>query len=312
MAAPRDFPDPLKTAPFTTATAIQAGVSTSMLRGSRVRRLWRGVYAWHELQLTGPVMAQAARLILPPEAVAARLTAAEQLGAEVPWSPPPHFWLPLTYAGRSINGVRLHRYEVRPPTRSVLGVPVTDPARTFVDLAAELDLRQLVAVGDSLVRRTDLTLVELRAATSVEGRRHVRAARQASRLVRDKVDSPRESDLRLLLTLAGLPRPEVNLDVFDAYQWLARPDLSYPSCRIAIEYDGRHHWRTSSQRERDIRRVEDLSRGWLVIVVTHEQLSHDPYGVLRRVFMALSERGHAGTPPRLARAWRPYFRATYE
>lgn len=284
-----------------------------MLRGSRVRRLWRGVYAWHELQLTGAVMAQAAWLILPPEAVAARLTAAELLGGEVPWSPPPHFWLPLHYTGRSIKGVHLHRSELRPPTRSVLGLPVTDPARTFLDLAAELDLRQLVAVGDSLVRRTDITPADLVAVTAAAACRHVRAARQASLFVRETVDSSRESDLRMLLTLAGLPWPEVNLDVFDGCRWLARPDLSYPGCRIAIEYDGRHHWRTSRQRERDIRRVEDLSRrGWLVIVVTHEQLSGDPYGVLRRVVEALHDRGHPRTPQRLDRAWRPFFSATCE
>lgn len=56
--------------------------------------------------------------------------------------------------------------------------------------------------------------------------------------------SPMETRLRLLLVLAGLPRPVAQHPVQDPLTRTAvRLDLAYPDRRIGIEYEGGHHAR---------------------------------------------------------------------
>jgi hypothetical protein len=55
-------------------------------------------------------------------------------------------------------------------------------------------------------------------------------------------ESPMETRLRWLLITAGLPRPEVQVDLHDgAGDFVGRADLYYPSARLVIEYDGGNH-----------------------------------------------------------------------
>src|SRR5690606_19824415 len=97
----------------------------------------------------------------------------------------------------------------------------------------------------------------------------VRRSRTNAGLVRERVRSFRETDLRLVLTLAGLPEPEVNADIFDALgNHLGCGDLVLRRWRIVLEYDGWYHERSAAQRRKDIARREALEAdGWLVIVV---------------------------------------------
>ena len=51
-----------------------------------------------------------------------------------------------------------------------------------------------------------------------------------------------ETRLRVLLVLAGLPRPEVQVSIHDDQgRFLGRPDLLYSRQHLAIEYDGGSH-----------------------------------------------------------------------
>ncbi len=51
-----------------------------------------------------------------------------------------------------------------------------------------------------------------------------------------------ETRLRLLLVLAGLPRPHAQVSLHDdAGRFVGRSDLYYPVQRLAIEYDGSTH-----------------------------------------------------------------------
>jgi len=51
-----------------------------------------------------------------------------------------------------------------------------------------------------------------------------------------------ETRLRLQLIKARLPRPEVQVDLYDDYgRFLARADLYYPDVRLVIEFDGQNH-----------------------------------------------------------------------
>jgi hypothetical protein len=142
-------------------------------------------------------------------------------------------------------------------------------------------------------------------AKRARGRRAIRA-RRAAALVRLGVDSPMETHLRLVIVFAGLPEPVVNRDVFNSRGgWLARPDLSYPEWKIAIEYDGEHHRVDRRQWRRDIARRELLeAAGWIVLVITANDVFRQPAATLDRIVAALRRRQVPSVPPRLRGEWR--------
>ncbi len=64
----------------------------------------------------------------------------------------------------------------------------------------------------------------------------------SSSYVDPKAESPMESRLRMLLVLAGLPRPEAQVSLYDEEGgFVARPDLYYREARLGLEYDGENH-----------------------------------------------------------------------
>ncbi|TCC16240.1 hypothetical protein [Kribbella speibonae] len=284
---------------FTVADAQTSGISRGVLRGTQYRRVLGSVYVDGKIPVTPRLQAEAA-LLLTPEAVASHQTALSLWTANdhpddvvhVTVQRDPHRSLPR------VNGLRVH--EVRRLDRALrAGLPLTPPERTFLDLAPYCDLTKLVAAGDSLVRRTDVRphhLVD--AVAAAIGVRGVRLAREAAGFVRGGVDSPMESLLRLLIVFGGLPEPEIGYVITDtAGGWLAKPDLSYPQIKLAIEYDGRHHLVDARQWRQDIRRRENLEReGWLVRVFTAYDLLNIPHTVVGRIAEDLHTRHH----PRLA------------
>ncbi|MGL1521349.1 hypothetical protein ACSTIE_23430, partial [Vibrio parahaemolyticus] len=74
--------------------------------------------------------------------------------------------------------------------------------------------------------------------------------RLALDLAVDGSESPKESALRVLLVMAGLPTPECNVEIFDGSRFVARVDLLYRAARLVIEYDGDYH-RDPQQWSRD-------------------------------------------------------------
>ena len=67
-------------------------------------------------------------------------------------------------------------------------VTITTPIQTFLDLAPELSLVDLVVLGDSLIRRGRLTPEMLVEAATTRRGRGCRLARRAAALVRPEVD----------------------------------------------------------------------------------------------------------------------------
>jgi len=50
-----------------------------------------------------------------------------------------------------------------------------------------------------------------------------------------------ETRLLWLLISAGLPRPEVQTDLFHDGRFVGRADIYYPAARLVIEFDGGNH-----------------------------------------------------------------------
>lgn len=202
------------------------------------------------------------------------------------------------------------------PDEIVTGVWVscTSPLRTWFDLAGILTPDDLVMAGDFLLRRRNpLATVDALDAflAGKRGRKGYRRAMRARALMRANTDSPKETELRLLLVRHGLPEPGVNVPIFDENGcWIQDPDLSYERERIAIQYDGAHH-ADPAQRRSDIFRDESArDAGWRVVVLTQRDLDSAAPGLeptaVTRVRSALTERGWTpapgSSPPRRARA----------
>ena len=136
------------------------------------------------------------------------------------------------------------------------------------------------------------------------------AARRATALVRGRVDSPQETELRLCLVLAALPEPEVNVILGTPAEPLARVDLLLRPYRLVLEYEGDHHRRDPWQWNRDIARQEALEAElWTVLRVTAEAMAR-PRVLVGRVLRSLRACGYAGPDPVLSGEWAQLFGPT--
>ncbi len=114
--------------------------------------------------------------------------------------------------------------------------------------------------------------------------------REALGRAREKVESPKETETRLMIVDHGLPEPVVQHEEYDGSRLVARVDLAYPQWRIAIEYEGDGHRVDQEQWRRDIRRQRDLEdRGWIVIRLTQADLRF-PGDFLARIRGAIASR----------------------
>ena len=276
---------------FTRAMALAGGITDWQLRGPSYQRLFTGVYAPSDLPITAALLARGALLAAPPGSLAARHTAAELWRGIVPDQPDVHLAIPPS-TRMQVAGIDARARAGTSSTRRD-GILLTTPADTFVDLAADLTLVDLVVLGDSLVRRGLLAPRELVAAAELAHGRAVRSARRAARLVRLGVDSAMETRLRLLLVLAGLPEPVVNHVIRDDVgNWLFRLDLAYPEVKVAIEYDGRQHAESRTQWVMDVGRREWFDGdGWRIVTVLSGDLYRRPDLTLERVVGVLQARG---------------------
>lgn len=188
---------------------------------------------------------------------------------------------------RGVDGRRLK--PERATTMILKGVPVVDPVAALFTCAADLTLIDAVVMIDALITtamnyphlgpgRPMSTLDDIERRLE-EWRQFpgCKTIRAALRLARERVESPKETETRLLIVASGLPEPVVQYEVYDENgELIARPDLAYPELKIAIEYDGDGHRLDKSEWRRDIRRHRALDAvGWITLHLTEEDLAPD-------------------------------------
>ena len=281
--------------PFRVGARGADGLSRAQLRSLKYRSTARGVRVAASTTDDLRARCDALALVVPAGAAFSHETAALLYGAPLRASLDVHVSVPV---GTSVP----HRRPGMVPHAGLLpeGVTVwdgrrlTSPELTWLQLSAQHRLDELVEIGDAILRRTEATPLSMAAAVDATlVRRGILRAREALPLLRERVDSPRETRLRLFIVRAGLPCPETGRDAFDdAGQWFARPDLSYPALRIAIEYEGDHHRTDRRQYERDVYR-DDLydEHGWQLLKFTAADLAHGRYRIIRRVEAKLRAAG---------------------
>jgi hypothetical protein len=85
-----------------------------------------------------------------------------------------------------------------------------------------------------------------------------------------------ESCARVIFHEAGLPRPEINVEVFadDGSGFLGEFDFVWRAARVAAEYQGGHH-ADRRQRAQDSAKLQCArDEGWTVLEIWVEDLRH--------------------------------------
>jgi hypothetical protein len=178
------------------------------------------------------------------------------------------------------------------------GLPATSALRTVVDLGGTDRLTEGVVAADLFLHADLVTTAELRNHVAEHpGAKGMARLRRVIDLAEPKSESPMETRLRLLLVLAGLPPPEVQVSIHDDQgRFLGRPDRLYRLQGLAIEYDGGNH------RDRlvdDNRRQNSLiGAGLRLLRFTAADVYGNPDLVAMQVRHALTAR-HSGTDGRV-------------
>ena len=299
---PRPLPPGLACRPFTTAQAYAAGVGRKVLRGPAVRRLYSGLYVSRDVILDVPGEVAAAQEVLPPHTFVTGVTALWCYGVEIGEPHPLQFVTTHRHPVRR-PGIHVTRSERQPPGRGGL----VTPEHAFATAARLLDLVDLVSAGDWLVRRK-LTMPERLVAFTATHRGAAAArARRAAALVRQRVDSPGETKLRLCLVLAGLPEPTCNITLGTDDYPIGTVDLLLEAYKVILEYEGDHHRTDKRQWNVDIGRVDGFTaEGYRVLRVTAEHMRR-PRTLVHRVHAALVAGGYTGPAPVFTAEWSALF-----
>ncbi|WP_240689866.1 hypothetical protein [Arthrobacter sp. PAMC25564] len=308
MKTAQPLPEDFQDRPFTVAEATLAGVSPKRLRHGSLRAMGKGIRSLGptaELPLSVRVRPF---LEVNERCTASHLTALGLLGLpgrqQKEATEMYHIIRPEGEAHLNRPHIVVHRMKLYEDEITILdGIPITTPERTWLDLAEMLTLDGLVVAGDSCVRvpraefeGRDMPLCSLadlqRMIDRHKGKRGLRRAKEAIKLIRVGSDSPQESLLRLAMVRAGLPEPELNVPIIDAEG--ARhhePDLSYRKYKIGIEYEGAHH-SGEGQIVRDIARSERYTAvGWTEVRISKRHMHGDARAAVAKIRTALVQAG---------------------
>lgn len=191
---------------------------------------------------------------------------------EVPWRPGP-------------KGVRLHCVRGLDERDLTVrdGIPVTSMARTLLDLAEVVPLRQLERAVEEAerLRVFDRMAVE-EACARIRGRHGIRPLRAViggfepiSQVTRSELE---RRFLKHCIN-AGISRPQVNTQVA-GYE----VDMCWPEEQLIVELDGHEFHGSRRAFEADRIRDADLQlAGYRVIRITHRRLEMEPEAAMQRV-----------------------------
>ncbi|KJL31588.1 hypothetical protein RS83_00453 [Microbacterium oxydans] len=189
--------------------------------------------------------------------------------------------------------------------REVEGLPVSSPASTWAMMAATLSVRELVILGDAVVRvprdnqarrrpeRALATVGQLLAATAAGPRRCVGRLRDAVGRIRTESASPLETEYRLDAEDAGVPDAELDVEIRDARgRLLGVTEFEYPEYGVLVEIEGDHHRTSRQQWHRDIEKYAAyVALGFEVVRLTSAHIRGERPTATAIVRDALIRRG---------------------
>lgn len=290
--------------PATPQELMAMGVGRSTWRGRGWRTASRGLFVPSSVPLTPAQRILEAAPLVPAAGALTGWAAAYARGVDCLDGLDPHTLEPTpvpiclnSAAGRrNLAWVAYHRDVVGgAEVDTVHGLPVTTALRATIDGTRQAsNLVEAVVFLDMVGHVLDLDLVRLaRWSHRHPGRRGVERLRQATRWCDLRSASPWESRLRMFYRLqAGLPRPEVNVPVFDLDgRFLGIPDLLDVAAGLAVEFDGMDHRGRRQHRDDNVR--EEGFENVNLVVSRVDSLDFRYVVVLRERLQAAYRRGLA-------------------
>lgn len=275
-----------------------------MLQHKRFEELYPSVYRLAGVELDQPGVIDAAQRALPDDARVSHATRLRLLGVERGPLEPIHFTVARDLH-LDIPGIMLHRTVVMPPHGS-RAVSVEAAYLGFAATARPIDL---IVVGDWLLHRKHMSAESLLTlAHSQPWRPGAAEVIEIVPYLDGRSRSIPESEVRVFLQFAGLPTPQVNLDVHDdAGRFLGCGDLVYLLWKLFIEYEGGQHFTNADQIASDTDRYAGLRRtSWEYVQITKKHAAH-PKSMVRKVYRALVEQGYDGPAPVFGAHWDSLF-----
>ncbi|WP_206446613.1 hypothetical protein [Agrococcus sp. KRD186] len=278
-----ELPESLRARGFTVVEARAQGVPPGTLRNGSLATPYRGIRTVERPKTLVERAAAFAPLLRPWQALGG-ISALATLGLPVPWRMGSAKTVEVVSAtGRgypSRAGVRVRRISVeRFEAWEIDGLRAAAAPLAWALMAGRCTVHELVVIGDAIVSNADnypdrrlpgplATLDELQEVTEQRGGKLGAASlRAALPRIRERVESPRETDMRLFIVDAGLPEPEVQAAVHDPQsgRLLGRADLMHREARVVEEYEGDGH-RSKQQWDRDIEKYREFARIGLHVV----------------------------------------------
>jgi very-short-patch-repair endonuclease len=279
---------------ITHAQLLRLGYSAAAIKHrvkvGRLHPIWRGVYAVGRPRPGRHGLWTAAVLACGPEAFLSHVSAAALLEI-VPRSAGP---VDVSVRGarqpRPRTGIRTHRrFELaESDVTQYLGIPVTVPALTLIDLATRLSREELERAIGEADKRDLIDPESLRQELErFAGRPGIAALRETlDRHTFTLTDSELERRFLPLARKAGLPLPltQQHLNGF-------RVDFYWPELGLVVETDGLRYHRTPAQQAKDrLRDQAHAAAGLTPLRFTRAQVRFEPdrvRGVLEAVVARL-------------------------
>jgi hypothetical protein len=274
--------------PFSWPEARQWGLTRKavddLVASHSLIRVLHGVYQHVDVARTAETRVLAAQLVIRPHVVICDRTAAWLHGVDTfdireLAALPPIDTCVLTADSRvrrkGCNGTR--RALEPGDVAQMGGLLVTTPLRTAHDLGRRLRGSEALAALDGFQRRD---LVSSQALSSgldrYAGQRGIVQLRRLAPLADARAESPGESWTRMAVIDAGLPIPELQIEVWADGLLAGRVDLGYSLLKVGIEFDGIDHHSSPSQRAHDAeRRARLAALGWTIVVVRKDDFTSE-------------------------------------
>jgi very-short-patch-repair endonuclease len=249
-------------------------------QAGRLHRIHRGVYAVGHRKLTREGHRMAAVLAYGAQAVLSHRSAAAHWGIG---HASYRYDVTTPHSKRSRKTIRAHAAKLHPEDRTVHnGIPITTPARTILDLAAQSTKDQLTYLIEETDRKhlldptaLDRAIARRPRAAGVARLKAVLATYRGTADTRSRL----ERQFRTLIAKAGLPEPRFNVVVAGI-----TVDVFWPQWKLVVELDSEPYHKNPRAFETDRIRDARLQKHDLrVLRVTGDRMDNSPNEVLADV-----------------------------
>ncbi|HEY2161837.1 MAG TPA: type IV toxin-antitoxin system AbiEi family antitoxin domain-containing protein [Solirubrobacteraceae bacterium] len=261
---------------------------TRRIKSGRLIPVYRGVYAVGHLPQHPLDRAYAALLACGGKAVLSHASAATVYGVYRRWEPPFDVTAPSV---RQHKGIRIHRATLtREDVTVQLGLRVTSPSRTLLDMAPRLSDKQLRRAFNNLRLSHGLQPHQLtKVIDRFPGHPGVGGLRPLAATTRNPTRSKLEDKFADFCERHGLPEPLLNHKINGR-----EVDAFFPEHRLIVEVDGRdtHAGPVSFEDDRE-RDAAMLALGLATVRVTEERIDNEPEREAARLLRILAARRRA-------------------